>query len=141
MRFPGRGILVPACVLSVCATARRAQAQTCRSPDDLSADVLHFVRDLLTSTDAGDARLRDSVALSPITDTTKVVVVTDERTCSKVLAGVNAEFRTAGLARTLYVVKTPNGYFAQDPDRPTGEWRPLVVLTKQYQPTGMIAAF
>ncbi|MGH7627727.1 MAG: hypothetical protein ACREOJ_20725 [Gemmatimonadaceae bacterium] len=137
----GRSALVIACTLSFCATAGRAQAQTCRSPDALSANVVHYVRHLLTSMDADSRKVRASTSLSTITDSTKVVLVTDERTCSNVLTGVNAEFRTAGLARMLYVVKTPNGYFAQDPDRPTGEWEPLVVLTKQYLPTGMILAF
>lgn len=141
MRVVSAVLVSLACVMWPGAGPLGAQMPSCRNADSTSARLVHYVRVLLTSSDADSRALRDSAAISAISDSTKVVLLTDARTCDKVRDGVNVAFGSPGLGRSLYVVKTPSAYFAQDPERPSGEWVPLILLTKQFKVVTTLNAF
>ena len=48
------------------------------------------------------------------TDSTKVVVVTDTRTCPKVLTGFNNAFKSGAVSRSLYVYSIGKNFAAFD---------------------------
>lgn len=52
----------------------------------------------------------------PAFDTTKVVIVTDAKTCASVVAAFNSYWNTANAVRTVMVAKlSTNGYMAFEP--------------------------
>ena len=125
-------------------TARPAftAAPICRPADTFSAMIIERLDTVLTSSAQTNATLRTAVAVTYTTTVSKIVLVTDERICGKVLDGVNAALQTPGRARQLYVVNTGGGFAALDPfPGTTGEYTPLLFLNKRYVMTGALNSF
>lgn len=118
-----------------------AQAAVCRGPDATATQIVDVVTDLVTGSSADNLTIRSKFQLPSSSSAGKIVLVADERICSKVRDAMNAAFQTPGLNRQIYVVKTTDGYAALDPSPGPGEWTPLVFVSKKYQFKGSLAAF
>ena len=132
-----------AAALLACASATALSAQTavCRGPDATATQIIDVVADLVTGSSADNLTIRSKFQLSSTSSPNKIVLVADERICSKVRDAMNAAFQTPGLNRQIYVVKTTDGYAALDPSPGPGEWTPLLFVSRKYQIKGSLAAF
>jgi hypothetical protein len=117
--------------VALAARINAANSSTCRPLDDNAIAIRSYLRELVTTTDAERVGLRGDLGLVAM-DSSKVVLVTTARTCDNVGTGMNTAFKTVGAARNLYVFSVGQSYVAQDPDRPAGEWRPLVALNSKF---------
>lgn len=131
--------ILTALIVSLSATAADAQTSSCRAVDDHSNVMLGALRTLVTTTDPIRMQIRDTLGLSP-TAPANVVVELDKRICDKIVAGMNSQLRTVGLARRLYVIKVGTDYAASDPDHLSGEWMPVVTFDKTGKFKGVILA-
>jgi hypothetical protein len=134
------GIVVASSQVSP-ATAAPA-ATVCLGPDSFATQVvLPYVDSVLLSTSSNYVNVKNSVGVTYSTTVSKIVFVTDERTCGNVQDGINTASKTPGVARQLYVIGTGSGYAALEPHRPgpVTENTPLFFLTKQYVVTGGVA--
>jgi len=74
-------------------------------------------------------------------DSTKVVVVTDSRTCPKILAGVNNAFKSGAVSRPLYVYVIGRNYAAFDKREVVeSQGGAVVFLDSKFAPLGVILA-
>lgn len=119
--------------------ASAATVSTCL-PLDSSALVLRsYLRDLVSTTNADRVALRTQLGLAQ-TDSSQVVIQTDERTCGRVADAINKAQNTAQLERHLYVFNVGSAYAARDPDHPSGEWLPTVIVDSKYKVVGVVLA-
>jgi len=92
----------------------RAQTATCiGTADSTSLRLQTYVRRVAAANDESSTRVRAMLGFAA-TDPTKVVVVTDTKTCPKVLAGVNSAFKSGAVSRSLYVYIVGRNYAAFD---------------------------
>jgi hypothetical protein len=110
-------------------TGRVAQAQ-CRT-DSTSEAVVSWAKYIATSTDAEAVESRSSLSI-PAVAASQVALVSDSKTCQKV---VNAFATAAGVpatGRSLYIVKIGTRYVAKDPTLLVldGWWKSMVFDSK-----------
>lgn len=107
-------LLLVFCVACFSGRPLRAQTATCiGTADSTSLRLRTYVRRLAASNDESSTRVRAVLGFVP-TDPTKVVVVTDAKTCPKVLAGVNSALKSGAVSRSLYVYLIGRSYAAFD---------------------------
>lgn len=128
-------VATPACVLLFFATAAGAQSSRCVASGDDGMRLLQFARQLATTTDTLDARVRINAGFTAM-DSTKVLIETDARTCAASVAGINARLGTPGAPRLVHLIRmTTQGYLALVPALagtfPGSEYNPIWVLTRQ----------
>lgn len=74
-------------------------------------------------------------------DPTEVVALTDARTCTKVLAGVNAAFKSGAVSRSLYVYRVGPNYAAFDKREVVeSQGGAVVFLDSKFAPLGIVLA-
>jgi hypothetical protein len=118
-----------------------AQTTTCLSADSTSANVLQYVRDLVTIPTVERASMRSALSLASSSNASQIVLVTDQKVCNKLVPPINAMLQTPGASRTLYVIKISDGFAVLDPAQPAGEYKPLMFFTRQYVYKSAVNAF
>lgn len=126
-----RRILLPILLLFSVAAVAPAQS-TCLPIDEHALQFRSFVRELVTSTDTARTSLRQLLGF-PAMDSTKVSIVTTNRTCNSVAQGYNTALKKPNLVRQLYVISVGSFYAAKDPGHPAGEWWPTVSFDSKYR--------
>ena len=124
---------IPLSILLLASVASIAPAQsTCLPIDEHALQFRSFVRELVTSNDTARTALRQVLGF-PAMDSTRVSIVTTNRTCNSVAQGYNTALKTPDLVRRLYVVSVGSFYAAKDPGHPAGEWWPTVSFDSKYK--------
>ncbi len=105
---------------------------SCRAADSLSARTVTDFKNLLSSADSFDVRIRSSLGIAG-TNANKVSYVTTASVCNSAGSALNAYSATPGQARRVYVWKLGNFYAVEDPaDQNAGSYRALVLYTSQW---------
>jgi hypothetical protein len=118
-------------------TVARAQS-ACLPTSERALDLRSWLRELVTSTDPTDVRVRTALGF-PAMDSLKVVNVTSNTVCNNVAKGWNTTQKTT-YARQLHVVKVGSFYAAKDPAHPAGEWDPTASFNGKYKLLTLILA-
>lgn len=118
--------------LFACAGAVPHPRSACLPPDEEAIELRGFLRELVTSMDTARTSLRATLGF-PAMDSTKVVIVADNRICHNVARGYNTFLKTPHLVRELHVVSVGRFYAAKDPGHPAGEWVPTVSFDSKYK--------
>lgn len=115
-----------------------AQSSGCYSSttDTYAVRLLSFARLEVGSTDSTQIAAR-ATAGTPTVDSTKVVITTDARTCSSVVAAINAYRNTPGAFRRVQIATLAHsGFLAFDGfavSGPSSGSNPVYYITKQFQ--------
>lgn len=131
------GLLVVAWCLGIAPLASGAQAPACATSltDWPAQQVRSFARYTVASMDSEDVAIRVTNGM-PTLDSTRVVMINDDRVCSRIAAAINVYRKTPGRAMQLQVARLPGwGYMACEcggPDVHPGGRRPVYVLSKRY---------
>lgn len=126
-------------LIALRASTLMAVASTCRPTDSDALVLRSYIRELVSSTALERIQVRNSLGLKAM-DSTRVNLVTDNRVCDKVGAGINIYLRTPDLPRSIYVVSVGTDYAAQDPGNPAGQWWPTITLDNKYKAKGAVLA-
>jgi hypothetical protein len=121
---------------ALCPAQVRAQTSGCLPSDGDAIMVRNDAREMIAPRFPRTTAVRDSVGFTSM-DTTKIVMVSDARTCTSIVAGINAHLGTPGRVRRIHVVKMgTQGYLAFEPamvgSDPRNEWTPTWVITRQF---------
>ena len=118
-----------------------AQTATCISAQDSSSlDLRGFLRNLVTSQAEGAKAVRSGSGLVTM-DSTKVVVLTDQRKCNSILAGVNAALHTPNQSRQMYVYTLGKDFGVYPRGVTTKEGAFVVFLDSKYALRNIVLAF
>lgn len=118
-----------------------AQTATCiGTPDTTSLRLRQYVRTVAAGSDIASVRVRSRLGMAT-TDSTKVVVMTDSRTCPKILTGVNNAFKSGAVSRPLYVYVIGRSYAAFDKREVVeSQGGAVVFLDSKFAPLGVVLA-
>ena len=110
----------------------------CTTPDSSQQRMLSGIRKLMliTDPDVVDARIRAGIPL--VSDTSKIVWVTDDRICKKIRDGYAAYLQANGAPRsvgaTVLAVKVGNVFVVRDDFRsPDSEWVAELTMDSKYR--------
>lgn len=123
----------PLALALLCGLTGTGSAQSnCRAADPLSARTVTDFKNLLSSSDSFDVRIRTSLGIAG-TAASKVSYVTTASTCNSAASALNVYSATPGRARSVYVWKLGNFYAVEDPsDQNPGSYRALVLYTSKW---------
>jgi hypothetical protein len=135
--------LVLVWLLATLGTPRALEGQTATcitTQDSTSLSLRSWVRRLIGVNSSGTAAVKTGLGLT-VTDSTKVVLFTDQRKCANLLSGVNKGLNTPGISRSLYVyVIGGKDYAIYSPGGFTDEGGFVVFLDSRYALKDVIVA-
>jgi hypothetical protein len=108
----------------------------CIPADSTALYFRSFVRRFVTLRDSESALIR-SGSIFRVTDSSKVVIMSNATTCARVVVGFNLNRGTPGRTRRLHVVDVnKQGYFVYEPSPPPAiastSWRGAYSMTKTF---------
>lgn len=116
-------------ILSICLPVVANSQVVCRPADDLSANLIQQLSDMLTTGDS----LRMSLTV-PVVPASQVTLVTNEATCTRarevqdsVIASSNSSYLPPYPSRPLYVVSVGTYYASLDTSNSEAEWRSVYI--------------
>lgn len=116
--------------------ARGAAAQRCRPVDNESARLIVELQDWMTTTDPERMADRDTLFKIPVVSPSQVVLVTDERICTKASDAYGPKAGSTEPARVYTIKLGTKGYAVYDPDQPAGEYRVVMILNTKFTQIG-----
>jgi hypothetical protein len=130
-----RTVLSLALFIAACAgRPLSAQTATCLgTADDSSVRLRTYLRTLVSGSDESSVQMRAALGIATM-DPAKVSVVTDARTCPKILTGVNSALKTPTVSRSMYVYAIGKNYAAFDSSEVVeSQGGAVVFLDSQYK--------
>jgi len=115
------------------ASARLMAQTVCRPADAVTRRTIADLAAIVAGTDSAAQASRDSLHLAA-TSASKVLLVTNEKTCRSARDALNTSWNTPGALRQVYVYQIGKFYGVEDPQIPgNGEYRGVVIYDGRWR--------
>ena len=108
-----------------------SQALTCLPSDAVASRHVAEFQALITSVKPKDVSYRQLLGLSA-TKASDVSYVTDERTCNKAVAALDALWGTPPSERQVYVYRIGTDFAVEDPQVRGGEYKQITIFDRRW---------